>query len=332
MPESGFDFWRGYEGQGEYFHDVDGRRTHLNAINRDQAREFIEGCTGDRPFCLSISFKAPHEMDFDPWPYQHEPDLAHLFEDVEVPLPPTAGEEYFRRLPEFIRDSEARARRQVYFGDPELFQKSVKDIYRLITGVDRVVGDLFLALRRRGLSDNTVIIFTSDNGAFHGEHGLAGKWLMYEESIRTPLLIYDPRLPASLRGRRVEEMSLNIDLAPTILDLAGLPPLEDADGRSLTPLLRGDSCGWRTEWFYEQRYSHGGRIPVTEGVRTDRWTYARYPETRPVYEELFDLSADPLQVENLAGEPRCARILDDLRGRLDGWCEQQAGRRGRRPV
>lgn len=328
MPENGFDVWRGFAGQGRYYHDIDGERVHLNSILRDQAVEFIEGCSREQPFCLSLSFKAPHELDGDPWPYQCETDLADLYEDAEIPLPPTSGEEHHARLPEFVRTSEGRTRWDAYFGTPEQFQKSLKDIYRLITGVDRVVGDMYRALRRRGLSDNTVVIFTSDNGAFHGEHGLAGKWLMYEESIRTPLLIYDPRLPASRRGRRIEEMSLNIDLAPTMLDLAGLPRPDGADGHSLVPLLKGHALEWRREWFYEHHYGHGGRIPVTEGVRTEEWTYTRYPETQPLYEDLFDLSADPLQVSNLARDSRHARTLDDLRARLERWREQQSRRKG----
>src|SRR5262249_49339856 len=201
-------------------------------------------------------------------------------------------------------------------GTPEMYQRVTKDYYRLISGVDREVGRIAAELAERKLTDNTVIVFTSDNGYFLGERGMADKWLPYEESIRVPLIVYDPRLSESARSRILDALALNIDVAPTLLDLAGLPAPAAMQGRSLVPLLRTDTAqqDWRTELFYEPLTSPK-IIPPAEGVRTERWKYFRWLEAQPVIEELYDLKADPLEERNLAAEPAHAETLAQLRGR-----------------
>jgi arylsulfatase A-like enzyme len=143
---------------------------------------------------------------------------------------------------------------------------------------------------------------------------------MYEDSIRVPFIIRDPRQPAALRGRRSDEMVLNIDIAPTILDLAGLSVPDEMQGKSLTPLLGDQSVDWRKDWYYEHTYNtRPPRSPIakTEGVRTSRWKYIRYPETKPLYEQLFDLQMDPLEQTNLASEAEYADVISRLRNRCD---------------
>lgn len=315
QPHNAFDFWRGFEGQGKYYHERDGQQVHLNRMLLQQALEFLDGTSPGQPFCLSLSFKSPHEQDGDPWPFQAEQDLAHLYQNTKIPPPPASSIDDFEALPPCVQNSEGRRRWDLFFGTPERYERSVKDIYRLISGVDRVVGQIFLELRRRGVSGNTVIIFTSDNGALHGEHGLAGKWLMYEQSIRVPLLIYDPRLPSHLRGRRVSRMALNVDICPTILELAGVTPSAMREGMSLAPLLRNRVVQrWRGDWFYEHHYDHHGKIPAVEGVRTDQWKYCIYPECGGA-EQLFDLHADPHEQHNLINQPYAAPTLRELRRR-----------------
>ena len=115
---------------------------------------------------------------------------------------------------------EARRRWKMRFSTPKKYQESVKSYYRLITGMDRQVGRMRDVLKKLGLDKNTVIIYTSDNGFYLGEHGLAGKWFMHEESVRLPLIIYDPR--RSDGGKQIDKMTLNIDMAPTMLDIAGV--------------------------------------------------------------------------------------------------------------
>jgi arylsulfatase A-like enzyme len=231
-------------------------------------------------------------------------------------VPKTATEEAFRRLPEFVQKSEGRRRWERRFATPEMFQRVTKDYYRLITGLDREVGRIALALRERKLADDTVIVFTSDNGYFLGERGMADKWLPYEESIRVPLIAFDPRLPQPARGRKVDAPALNVDLAPTLLDLAGLPMPDGMQGRSLVPLLKEGKAppGWRTDFFYEH-LTLPKIIPPAEGVRTERWKYFRWVDADPVVEELYDLRADPLEEHNLAASPAHAKTLRELRDR-----------------
>ena len=221
-------------------------------------------------------------------------------------------------LPAFLRgDYEGRVRWERRFSTPEKFQESVKRYYRLITGVDVQVGRMLGYLGERGWDENTVVIYTSDNGFYLGERGLAGKWLMHEESIRTPLIIRDPRLKET-QGTKRDEMTLNIDLAPTILALAGLDIPTSMQGRDLGPLLRGESPSWRSEWFYEHLFEHR-TIPKIEGIRGERWKYTRYIETDPLYEELYDLANDPGEDHNLAVFAEHRDSLEKQRGRLDLW-------------
>ena len=317
LPENEFDYFDGFPGQGQYFHTIEGKTVHLTRLMTDKAIRFLQGCSNEQPFCLSMSFKSPHVQDNDPRQFLYDLAFEELYKDKSIPVPKTAENRYFEALPEFIQQSEGRTRWQRRFSRPELFQEMVKGYYRLITGVDVAIGKIITTLQEMGLKHNTVILFTSDNGFFLGEHGLAGKWLMHEESIRTPLIIQDPRLPAPMRGCRREEMTLNIDLAPTLLDLAGVPIPSGVQGRSLRPLYQGAPVPWRKDWFYEHHYGHGGRIPRSEGVRTRQWKYVCYLDVEPHYEELYNLREDPLEETNLVADWQCQEILGSLRERLE---------------
>jgi arylsulfatase A-like enzyme len=315
LPKDDYDFYTGFGGQGDYFPDKANPTRHLTRILTGQGLDFLAGCTREQPFCLVFSTKAPHVQDGHPDPFRYDPRLAERYADVRMPVPPTANEQSYQNLPDFLHDTEGRVRWKTRFSTPELFQHSVKGYYRLITGVDIAVGRLVDDLAQRGLLDHTVVAFTSDNGFFLGEHGLAGKWLMYEESIRVPLFIRDLRLPAT-RGTTCAATSLSIDLAPTLLDLAGVPIPERMQGRSLAPFLRGEQPPWREDWYYDHPFPHP-RIPKSEGVRAARWEYLRYPEQQPVYEQLFDLATDPVEEHNLAGEPAQRERLESMRRRCD---------------
>lgn len=315
LPEKDFDFWAGFPGQGDFYEGKPFEGKHLTRRMGEQAGEFLKGCRPEQPFCLSISFKAPHsnpEVAERPFPPDVE-DLK-LYSDIEIPLAKTASEASRQRLPEFLRESEGHLRREAWFKN---VQETTRDYYRLITGIDRAIGEILDQLKQLGLDKNTVIIFTSDNGYFLGEKGFEGKWLMYEESIRTPLVIFDPRLPEELRGKRLDPMTLNLDFAPTLLDLAGVEIPKPMKGRSLVPLVQGENPSWRTDWYFEHFFAHP-KIPCNEGIRTERWKYIRYPDTQPVYEELYDLANDPLEETNLAGIAEHQAMLKDLRER----CEQ----------
>ncbi len=318
LPRERYDVFRGFSGQGRYFPKPDGQGEHLTHRLGQQVIDFLQSCDGKQPFLLQYYTKAAHCQDGDPWPFQPDHRYDDLFARTTIPQPATATPAHFARLPEFLQKSEARRRWRIRFANPSMFQKSVKDYYRLVTGVDDVVGRIVSTLKRKGLYRNTVIIFTSDNGFYLGEHGLAGKWFMHEESIRLPLVICDPRLSKSRRGQRVGRQALNIDIAPTILDLAGLPSPASIQGRSLVPLMVGERTEWRSEFFYEHPFRHA-RIPMTEGVRGTRWKYVRYTSLDPVFEELYDLHEDPHEERNLAFDPAHAKRLAEFRNRWKQW-------------
>jgi len=318
LPAEAFDFWRGFPGQGKYANVVDGKPIHMTDLLRNQALEFIEGCAEDQPFCLSVSFKAPHSMDYDPRPWQPAARFETLYRDAAIPMPETATDAAYNALPDFLKDSEGRRRWQNRFRTPERFQETMRDYYRLLTGVDEAIGQMRQALKQRGLDDNTIIIYTGDNGFFLGERGLAGKWYAYEVSMRVPLIIRDPHLARGRRGRTIEPMALNIDLAPTVLDAAGLDAPGSMQGRSLAAIMAGRETDWREDWFYEHPFEHP-RIPKSEAVRTERWKYIRWIEVDPPSEELYDLDADPFEQHNLAHAPDHKETLDDLRARRHAY-------------
>jgi len=172
---------------------------------------------------------------------------------------------------------------------PEKYQTNMRAYFRMISGIDHVVGRLVEQLEEQGLADNTVIIYTADNGYYLGDRGFAGKWTHYEQSLRVPLIVHDPRLPKAKRGRVLSEMALNSDLASTLIELAGLPMPEAHTGRSLAPLLRGDEVtDWRKDFLCE---------------------FLAVP--------LFDLENDPDQLTNLALGEEPHPFLKRMRHRCD---------------
>jgi arylsulfatase A-like enzyme len=309
VPKDVFNAWDAWGGQGEYFLTLGGRRVHNSEYLTWDAIEFLETCKPDQPFCLIVLYKSPHDVQ------QPDPRDADLFKDDKIVPPKTATEEHFKRLPEFMRVSMNRSRAVRDFPTPEKYQEYVRNYLRCIVSVDRSVGAIMKALADRKMADDTMTVFGSDNGYFLGERGLIHKWLMYEESIRVPLMVHYPAL--AKKRLKVEQMALNIDVAPTFLDYAGVPIPMETDGRSLRPLLEGKADGWRTHWFYEHHYhargSKEGAIPRTEGVRTADWKYITYVDEPEPFEELYDLKADPHEEANLAKDPKHAEKLKEMK-------------------
>lgn len=327
-----FDQWYGFNGQGKYEHtDADGNYRHLTRIMGDQSLAFLGGVPDDRPFCLSVSFKAPHVQDVDPRQFVYDTAYTNLYADATIPVPETADPRYFEQLPEYLQTSEARHRWQRRFATPDAYQESVKGYYRLITGVDDAVGRIKDALRRLGRTNNTIIVLMGDNGFYLGEHGLAGKWYGHEESIRVPLLYYDPRRP---NAQRLDEIALNIDIAPTLLDVAGVAVPPEMQGRSLLPLIQGELVAdWREDFYYEHAFDvqtllDEGKadpeqlwpIPRSEGVVSLDWKYLHYYDYPPPNEELYDLRDDLHETTNLAEDAeyqseknRLVQRTEDLR-------------------
>jgi arylsulfatase A-like enzyme len=302
-----------------------GEIRHIDEIATDRAIEFMNQQPGQKPFCLSVSFNSPHAEDGEldnlyPW----SKPVDGLYENTTIPLPPLVDEKYYRSEPKFLQEAINRIRWKWQFDTPEKYQKNVRAYYRMISGIDHEIGRLTAELKRLGLDKNTIIVFMSDNGYFLGERGLSGKWIHYEESLRIPLLIVDPRLPAKRQGTTAKQMALNIDIAPTLLHLSGLKIPKEYQGRSLVPLIRGEKPAWRRDFFCEHLLVDP-TIPQWEGVRDERYVYARYFGQSPVYEYLHDLRKDPKEIENFAFKKDYRRVLDRMRRRLQELKDSYGG-------
>lgn len=314
LPEDQFDLWYGFP-QGIAFKQmVDGKAKYLTTVMTEKAVQFLKETKAEQPFCLIVALKEPHgPLDY------FDPEFADPYRNTVIPRPSNLTQQSFDALPELVRNGLNATPR--WLQNPEFYQQEMRKNFSYISRADLAVGQINRALKDQGLDQNTVVMFISDNGSMEGAHGLAGKWIMYEESIHVPLIIHDPRLPDTTRGRR-SQMALNIDLAPTILAMANVPIPATMQGMDLQPLLRNATAQGREDWYYEHVYTTPPSrkpIPKCEGVRTDRWKYTRYTEPNPPLEQLFDLAADPLEEKDLARDPGHAKTLASLRTRCDDY-------------
>jgi arylsulfatase A-like enzyme len=239
-----------------------------------------------------------------------------MYADTPVPPPRLSDPAIYESQPEFLKQSINRERYFWGYDTREKYEANMRAYFRMITGLDREIGRVIAALEAHGLAENTIVVYSADNGYYMGDRGFQGKWSHYEQSLRVPLIIYDPRVPKEMRGRVVPEMVLNVDLPATFLDWAGLGRPESYQGRSLAGLVRGDALpDWRREFFCE----HLDLSPtlVWEGLRGERWMYARYVHQTPVFEFLHDLRADPDELKNLVTDPASKAQLEKMRQRCD---------------
>ena len=319
--EGDFDFLRSYQGR-HWIEDEDGERIHVTEKNTLDSIEFLRERPKDRPFLLSLSYFAPHAEDPAPEQYLPQNWSAEYYEGVTIPPSPLNRAEYVLALPEFIRQeaNEARVRYNWRFDSPERYQEYMTNYFRLITEVDESVGRLIDELKEQGVYDNTLIIFIGDNGYFHADRGLADKWYPYEESIRVPLLIHDPRLTPG--GEVIDEIALNIDLAPTIISAAGFDVPYVIQGKDLAQLYLSEKpLEWRDEFFYEHpTITYKSRIPSSEAVVRLDMKYVYWPEWE--YEQLFDLESDPTEKKNLIHDHSYSEELQIMREKLMEWRER----------
>ena len=244
----------------------------------------------DRPYCLVVAHKAVHH-EFEP-----PDDLLGLYDDVEIDLPDEAF------------TYQTLLDRNVWEGTAGRLQTSYRRYCETLLGLDREIGRL--AARD---ADNTVLIYTSDNGYSWGEHVLTGKRWAYDDNIKVPLIVRWPEGVVS-PGTVIEEPVLNIDIAPTLLDIAEVPIPATMQGRSFAPLLRGDGVDWREDVFYEYFADFPYQVPPSQAVRTDRWLYVEYDRGLPP--ELYDTVSDPAQRANLIEDPAHAVTRQELSQRL----------------
>jgi arylsulfatase A-like enzyme len=317
FPADKFDFGRAYAGK-HYLKQPDGTTIHVTQKNENDALEFLRTRPADKPFCLTLAFFATHAEDSNPKQYLCQPASEALYADAIIPVPKTATDEHFQRLPPFIANeqNEGRVRWHWRFDTPEKYQEYMKAYYRLATEVDAACGRVLAELKSQGQLDRTLLIFTTDNGYFHAEHGLADKWYPYQESIRVPLIVRDPRLPASKRGGTKDDFVLNADLAPTILAATGIAAPETMQGSDFAPLyLAAQKPKWRDEFFYEHATIRSTDfIPASQALVRKDVKYIYWPDFQ--HEELFDLARDPHEEHNLAADPSRAATLGELRKRF----------------
>lgn len=341
-PRPGFDYWLSFRGQGDYIDPAlnengDDFRAegYMTDLLTDYALGFLRRPRGG-PFCLYLSHKAVHG------PFTPAERHRDQYPDAEIPRP-VSFDDTFRDKPEWMRAGFVRGARAEQWRrnrdlpvPPELAPaqwdpraRGRIDYYRSLSAVDEGIGRIMQALADMGALDNTIIVFAGDNGYFHGEHRRGDKRLMYEESLRIPLLV---RYPAMVRaGSTVEQMVLNIDLAPTLLDLAGLEAPGTVQGRSARPLLAGEDVVWRSSFLYEYfQESWLPGIPTMFGVRTERHKLITYPEIDDL-DELYDLQADPHEMTNLAVAPAHDRLKDQLHAELRRLLEETGYREAPRP-
>jgi len=315
LPADQFDSWYGFPQSIDFLQTIDGEPRYLTEVMTEKAVAFLRSNPAEQPFCLTIAFKEPH----GPFNY-FDPAAPDPYENVELPASATFNLDAFESQPEFIKTSLNADNSRKFLNDPELYQKELRTFYRTVTRADSAVGEIVDELKRLKLDHNTIVIFSSDHGSLLGDHGLTGKWLMYENSIRIPLIIYDPRNHSENATQPRDQMALSIDLAPTMLSFAGIAPPASMQGRDLTPILQQTDAPWRKDFYYRHVYtpdSPRSPIAVTEGIRTKHLKYIRYPETEPVYEQLFDLANDPHELTNLAAIPELVGQLNRLRKQCD---------------
>jgi N-acetylglucosamine-6-sulfatase len=345
----GFDHFVTHKGQGKYFDTefnfngtdrrvVPGYYTHV--VTR-MALDWLQQ-PREKPFLLILGHKAPHSF------YIPEPKYERAFEHVDIGYPATAfaltgKPAWFQtRLTTWhgIYGPIFDFRKNFPDSSPESvadFNQMIRSYWGTLLSVDDSVGQLYDFLLDRGHLDNTLVIFTTDNGILNGEHGMIDKRTMHEPSIRVPLLVRYPGLTPPNQPQRVKEMVLHTDLAPSILELCQAEPLPNIHGQSWVPLARGEAVPWRKSWLYE--YNYEKQFPYTpnvRGVRTDTWKYIRYPhgDGQPDRHmaELYHLPSDPQEARNLIYDPRYVNVVTELQAELERLLEQTGAVPDRMPL
>ncbi len=317
FPKDQFDFGTAYHGKHWYRVEGEPQLVHVTQRNENDAMEFLRGRPKDQPFCLTVAFFATHAEDGHPLQFLPQPESLSLYEDIEIPVPANATQASWERLPDFFTaENEGRNRWRWRFDTPEKYQSRMKNYYRMATEVDTTSGRIIEELEKQGVLENTLVIFTTDNGYYHAEHGLADKWYPHEESIRVPLIIKDPRMPEDRANTTNDAMTLNVDLASTILRAAGMTPPKSVQGRDLAPLYLSESPPeWRSEFFYEHpTLRDADFIPASEALVRLDWKYFYWPEHD--VEQLFHLATDPHEENDLADDPGFQPKLREMRHRF----------------
>ncbi|WP_322609801.1 sulfatase-like hydrolase/transferase [Pontiella agarivorans] len=291
----------------------------LAAASIDFMRDAVEE---GRPFCLTVGFKAPHK------PLEPDPQFDHIYKNTIWKKPGNYGREAGLHLAEQSRqDRQYKRYWDEAYSTDEKYQSTLRKYHQLIYGVDVAVGKIMRGVEELGIAENTVVIYSSDNGYLLGSHGLGGKALPYEEGARAPLIIYDPRSPKRGTMRRTTSLTGNVDIAATILDVAGVGIPDVYDGKSLLPIVADEHSKVRETLPIIQVFGQEGTrcLSVINGeYKYIYWFYEG--EGMKATEELFHLTKDPLEMTNLASNPEAQPVLNKMRKEYDDqvrrWAEQ----------
>ncbi len=318
-----FDDKRGY-----FYKTIGDDTVHLTRYTGQQALDYIDQADKNEPFCLSLSFSAPHAHDRAADQYFWQCSTDPLLQNVEVPKAAISDDKYFEALPQSVKDGFNRLRWTWRYDTPEKYQHSLKGYYRMIAGIDLEIAKIRAQLEAKGISENTVIILMGDNGQFLGERQMAGKWLMYDNSVRVPLIVYDPRVQ---KHQDIEEMALNVDISATILDLANVQQPASWHGQSLMPIVSGQTTSLNRDTVLIEHLWEFEHIPPSEGVRTAEWKYFRYVNDKSI-EELYNLKKDPREIKNLAKVKKYQDVLLKLREKTDALTQKYSDESTKGPV
>jgi arylsulfatase A-like enzyme len=331
---TGFDYWRVLPGQGLYhdpvMYDMGEEKTYPGYVTdliTDFSLEWLEQADRDRPFCLLTHHKAPHRR----W----EPDDKHadLYEGIDIPEPPTFDDDY-RNRSHAANIAQMRIDRDLTEQDLKIpppeglsgqalkqwkYQRYIKDYLRCVASVDDNVGRMLDYLDETGLAEDTVVVYTSDQGFFLGDHNWFDKRFMYEESLRMPFVV---RYPREIEPGTVnDDIILNTDFAAAFLDYAGLETPREMQSHSFRANLRGQTpAAWRTSFYYRyfMHLQGGHHVTAHYGLRTKRYKLIFYYEEEPGPQEweLFDLEEDPMEMCSVYDDPDYAEVVAELKDEL----------------
>ena len=348
--ESLFDFAEGHNGHGPFYFEeatADGNKKTVttNRHHTDNALRFLRSAHNAKPFCLSVCYATPHgskvKMMHQPLnaPASNDPRLKDhpiyggKYREIAISYPLQKPEDPYKYIPREVMDQEqGRSKTYSYDYDPASNREHHYRYYQMITEIDQMVGELVAELVKLGLAENTVIIYGSDHGVLMGEYGMGGKALLYDLASKFPCFIHDPAAPQDMYGQSRQELVSSLDLTVTLLDYAGVKPGPCMTGRSLKPLVRGETPqpAWREGLFLENLYT-GRDTPIQEGYVDGEWKYIRffkaphpYRETdivhrgrEPVWEMLFSLRDDPGERENQISNPELQDKVNVFRRSCD---------------
>lgn len=349
-PQKGFDHWESFKGQGEYYNpliNINGEwkqyedSTYITDLLTEHALSFISK-NKEKPFFVYLSHKGVHD--------NFSPAKRHkgCYSDKELIYPVTIDEPNYndlRQLPTIDKKTGKAAFGTDFYGESmqpnwvknqreswhgvdysyhgRSWEEQVRKYCETLRSVDESIGSVINYLVENDLADNTIVIYMGDNGFAWGEHGLIDKRQFYEESVRIPMLVWAPSI---IKDKIVvDKMVQNVDIAPTILECAGLEKAEQMVGFSFLPLLRGEDVKWRDRIFYEYYWEHDfPQTPTMHGVRTDDYKYIRYHGIWDT-NEFYDLKKDPYETKNLIGNAEYQDIIKQLNHELYNWLEETNG-------